>query len=111
QRTSTCGDGADKTFAKAQLSLVDRGRVQALGRVELQHGVGAQHIKRADLRNDVLGDLANDAVQPLLRFGRFGHQLAKTLQKNTGAATSRISHGYAPKLRRAPPNQAARKAL
>ena len=46
-------DRADEALAEPQLRQVDRAGVEALGGVEFEHGVGAQHIERADLGDHV----------------------------------------------------------
>jgi hypothetical protein len=61
-------DGADEALAQPQLREVDRAGVEALGGVEFEHAVGAQHVERAHLGHHVGGDLAHDAVEPLLRL-------------------------------------------
>ncbi len=72
---------------------VDGFRVQALGGVELEHAVGAQHVERADLGHHVLGDLAHDAVKPLLRLERLRHQLAEPFEQNARAG-GQVSHRW-----------------
>jgi hypothetical protein len=53
ERLRAGGDGADQTLAQPQLRVVDGFLVQALGGVEFEHAVGAQHIDRADFGDHV----------------------------------------------------------
>ena len=83
ERTCPRGDRADKALAEAQGGAVDRRRVQADRRVEFQNAVGAQHVGGAHFGDHVLGDLAHDPVEPLLRLHRLRHDLAEPLQEDT----------------------------
>ena len=77
ERPRLSGDQADETLAELERRLVHGGRVEALGGIELQHLVGAQHIDRADLRHHVGGDHHHDLVEAFLRAHRLRHHFAK----------------------------------
>jgi hypothetical protein len=81
QRPGRRGDGADEALAEAQGGVVHRIGIKADGGIELEHAVGAQHIGRADLGDHVLGDLAHDPVEPVLRLHRLRHDFAETFQQ------------------------------
>ena len=91
ERARAGGDGADETLAEPQLRKMDRSGVQTLGSVELEHGVGAQHIERAHLGHHVLGDVVHDPVEPLLRLKRLRHELAEPLQQDA-RASGHVTH-------------------
>ena len=63
-------DRADQALPQPQLRQMDGVRVQTFGGVEFEHRIGAQHIERADFGDHVLGDVAHDPVEPLLRLQR-----------------------------------------
>ena len=82
ERPRLLGDGADEALADAQRRLVDGLALQALGGVELEHAVGAQHIDRADLGHHVGRDLRHDLVEPVLRADRLRHDLAQAAEQD-----------------------------
>ena len=82
ERPRLRGDRADQALADAQRGLVDGLALQALGRIELEHAVGAQHIDRADLGHHVGRDLAHDLVEPVLRADRLRHDLAQAAEQD-----------------------------
>ena len=61
---------------------VHRARLQALGGIELEHVVGAQHIDRAHLRDHVGRDEGDHLVEPLLGADRLRHDLAELPQEH-----------------------------
>jgi hypothetical protein len=67
---------ADETFVRAQDGLM-RLAVEALGGVEFERPVDAQHVARADFRHHVGGDQHHDLVEALLRADLFRHHLAE----------------------------------
>ena len=81
QRPCAGRDRADETLAEPQLRKVNRARVQTLGGVQLEHGIGAQDVERAHLGHHVLGDVADDLVEPLLWPKRFRHELPQPSQQ------------------------------
>src|SRR5690606_5413253 len=87
------GDGADETLADAELGLVDGLALEALGRIELEDAVGAQHIGRAYLGDHVRRDLRHDLVEPFLRADRLRHDLAQAAEQDAR------SGGWAPHVR------------
>ena len=82
QRPRLGGDRADEALPDAQRRVVDRGAVQALGGVEFEDAVGAQHIDRADLGHHVGRDLADGLVEPVLRADRLRHDLAQAAEQD-----------------------------
>ncbi len=78
-------DRADQALAEPQLRKVDGAGVQALGGIEFEHRIGAQHIERADLGHHVLGDVVHDPVEPRLRLERLRHELAEPFQQDARA--------------------------
>src|SRR5258705_325764 len=66
--------------------------VQALGGIELEAAVDAQHIDRADLRHHVGGDQHHDLVEAFLRADRLRHHFAKPAQQHARTA-ERATHG------------------
>ena len=82
ERPGFGGDGADQALADAELGMVHRLALQALGGVELEHAVGAQHIGRADLGHHVGRDLRHDLVKPFLRADRLRHDLAQAAEQD-----------------------------
>ena len=97
-----------------QLGQVDGARVEALGGVEFEHAVGAQHVERADLGDHVLRDLAHDPVEPLLRLERLRHELAEPLQQyarawGTDHASRILSNGIAAGRTPRPAGESARR--
>ena len=93
ERPGARRDRADQALPELQLGQVHRAGIEAFGRVELEHGIGAQHIERADLGHHVLGDFAHDAVEPLLRLKRLGHELAEPSQQNARAGRE-VTHRH-----------------
>ncbi len=65
--------------------------IEALGGVEFQGGIDAQHIDGADLRNHVGGDQHHNLVQAFLRADRLRHHFAKPAQQHARTA-ERASH-------------------
>jgi hypothetical protein len=56
--------------------------IEAFGCIELERGIDAQHINRADLRNHVGGDQHHDLVEAFLRADRLRHHFAKPAQQH-----------------------------
>ena len=93
ERPGAGRDRADEALSELQLGKVDRTRIETFGGIELEDGIGTQHIERADLGHHVLGDFAHDAVEPLLRLQRFGHELAEPSQQNARAGRE-VTHRH-----------------
>ncbi len=87
----TGGNRANEALAETQLRQVHGVLVETFGGVELKHGIGAQHVKRADFRHHVGGDVAHDTVKSILRFQRLLHELAEPFQQNA-RADGRLTH-------------------
>ena len=85
-------DQADQAFVRPQHGLVDGLALQALGGVQLERAVDAQHVDGADLRHHVGGDQHHDLVEAFLRADRFRHHLAKPAQQHARTA-ERATHG------------------
>ena len=90
ERLGRLGDQADEAFAGAHGGEMDGLAVQALGRVEFETPVGAQHIDGADLGHHVGGDMHDDLVEPRLRADRLRHNLAQPAQQQTRSAEGAI---------------------
>ena len=74
---------------------------EAFGGVEFEHAIGAQHVERAHFGHHVLGDLAHDAVEPLLRLERLRHQFAQPFQQNARAGGHVTHRGISSRQRTA----------
>ena len=85
-------DQADQALVRTQHRLVHGVALQAFGGVELQRGIDAQHIDRADLRNHVGGDQHHDLVKAFLRADRLRHHFAKPAQQHARTAEC-ATHG------------------
>src|SRR5439155_26650205 len=90
------GDEADETFVRAQDGLVHGLPVEALGGVEFERAVDAQHVARADLRHHAGGDQHHDLAEALLRADRLRHYLAKPAQQHARTA-ERSTHDVIPR--------------
>ena len=71
-------DQADQTFVRAQHRVVHGIAVEALGGVEFEGGIDAQHVDGANLRHHVGGDQHHDLVKAFLRADRLRHHFAKS---------------------------------
>jgi hypothetical protein len=71
---------ADQALVRTQHGLVHGLLLEALGGVELERAVHAQHVDGADLRNHVGGDQHHDLVQAVLRADLLRHDLAEPAQ-------------------------------
>ena len=76
----------------AEHGVVHGLRLQALGGVELEPAVDAQHVDGADLRHHVGGDQHHDLVEAFLRADRLRHHFAKPSQQHARTA-ERATHG------------------
>ena len=85
-------DQADQALVRAHHGVVHGVAVEALGGVELERGVDAQHIDRADLRHHVGGDQHHDLVEAFLRADRLRHDFAEPAQQHARTA-ERATHG------------------
>jgi hypothetical protein len=90
-RAGLARDQADQAFVGAQHGLVHRLALQALGGIELERAVHAQHVDGADLRHHVGGDQHHDLVEAILRADRLRHDFAKPSQQHARAA-ERATH-------------------
>ncbi len=91
-RAGLACDQADQAFVGAHHGAVHRFAIEAFGGVELERGVDAQHVDRADLRNHVGGDQHHDLVEAFLRADRLRHDFAKPAQQHARTA-ERATHG------------------
>ena len=91
-RVGFAGHQADQAFVGAEHGVVHGLRIQALGGVQLQAAVDAQHIDRANLRHHVGGDQHHDLVEAILRADRLRHHFAKPTQQHARTA-ERATHG------------------
>ena len=87
---------ADQALVRAQHGLVDGLLVEALGGVQLERAVDAQHVDGADLRHHVGGDQHHDLVEALLRADRLRHHLAEPAQQHARTA-ERATHDVIPR--------------
>ncbi len=86
QRLGRLGDKADEALAGTHDGEVDRLAVEALGGVELESPVDAQHIDRADLGHHVGRDQHHDLVEAFLRRDLLRHHLAEATEQEAGSA-------------------------
>ena len=86
---------ADEALVLAQHGEVHGLRVEALGGVQFERAVDAQHVERADLRHHVGGDQHDDLVQAFLRADRFRHHFAEPAQQHARTA-KRATHRLSP---------------
>ena len=96
-RVGLAGDQADQALVRAQHGLVHGLRLEALGGVQLERAVHAQHVDGADLRHHVGGDQHHDLVQAFLRADRLRHHLAKPAQQHARTA-ERATHDVIPRV-------------
>ena len=89
QRPRGRGDDPDQALADPQPRPVHRLGPQPLGGEQLEHLAGAHDVGRADLGDHVGGDDADDAVEPLLRGARPGHDVAQTAQQRRARSPTR----------------------
>ena len=85
QRRRFAGDEADEAFMRVQHGLVDGLAVEALGGVEFERAVVAQHVHRADFRHHVGGDDHDDLVEFDLRCLRLRHHFPEPSEEDTRA--------------------------
>ena len=85
-------DQADQALVRAHHGVVHGVAIEALGGVEFERGIDAQHIDGADLRNHVGGDQHHDLVEAFLRADRLRHDFAKPAQQHARTA-ERAAHG------------------
>ncbi len=83
---------ADQAFVRAQHGVVHGVAVEALGGVQFERRVDAQHVDGAHLRHHVRGDQHHDLVEAFLRADRLRHDFAKTAQQHARTA-ERATHG------------------
>ena len=91
ERLRRLRDAPDQTLADTQARTMHRGRVQAVGGIKLQHGVGPQDIEGGDLRHHVVRDDAHDTVEPMLRLHRRCHGGVQLLDELPRAG-ERVAH-------------------
>ena len=84
QRPRGAAIDADQALADPQPGAMHRLGPQPLGGEQLEHLAGAHDIGRADLGDHLGGDHAHDAVEPLLRAARAGHDVAQPAQQAAG---------------------------
>jgi hypothetical protein len=82
---------ADQAFVGLQHGLVDGFVLEALGGVQFQGSVHAQHVDRANLRHHVGGDQDDHLVEAILRADRLRHNFAETAQQHARTA-KRATH-------------------
>ena len=85
-RVGLAGDQADQALVGTEHGQVNGFRLEALGGVELEAAVDAQHVDGAHLRHHVGGDQDDDLVEALLRADRLRHHLAEPAQQHAGTA-------------------------
>src|SRR3978361_927058 len=71
---------------RGQHGAVDGVAVKALGGVEFERVVDAQHVGRAALRHHVGGDQHHDLVEALLRADLLRHGFAEPSQQDAGTS-------------------------
>ena len=86
ERRRLAGDEADQAFMRAQDRSVDGVAVQALGGVEFERIIDAQHVGRAYLGHHIGRDQDHDLVQPLLGGDLLRHGFAEPSQQDAGAS-------------------------
>ena len=84
-------DQTDQALVGAHHRAVHRVAIEALGGIEFERGIDAQHINGADLRNHVGGDQHHDLVKAFLRADRLRHNFAKPAQQHARTA-ERATH-------------------
>jgi len=82
-RHAELGAPANEALALLEHRGVDRGRVEALAREQLERAVLAAQIDRAHVGDHDAGDLAHDLVETLLPVGRFAHDVAQPAHDDT----------------------------
>ena len=92
---------ADQALMGAQHGAMHGVAVQALGGIQFQGVVDAQHIGRADLGHHVGRDQHHDLVQPLLGADVLRHGFAEPSQQDAGASR-RAPHVLKPSPRGQP---------
>ncbi len=85
-RIGFAGDQADQAFLGLQHGLVDGFALEALGGVQLQGSVHAQHVDRANLRHHVGGDQDDHFVEAFLRADPLRHDLAEPAEQHARTA-------------------------
>ena len=91
-RLGGLGDLADEAGADPEPRAVHRVGVEAFGRGELELVVAAE-IDRADLRDQAVGDQADDAVEPFLAAAGLRERGAQAGQQD--AAVNCLENGMA----------------
>ena len=85
-RVGFARDQADQALVGTEHRDVDGFALEALGGVQLEAAVDAQHVDGAHLRHHVGGDQHDDLVEALLRADRLRHHLAEPAQQHARTA-------------------------
>ena len=104
QRPAAGGDDPDQPLADPQPGAMHRLGPQPLGGEQLEHLAGAHDVGRADLGDHLGRDHPHDAVEPLLRAARAGHDRAQPAQQAAGR------RGVPDRRRRGPAGLLSRRA-